>query len=121
MQALADHCGMSPERVVEAIELRNSQWSLSLDGLTGGESGDDGGIQLGREEAGFGQLENRQLLDRLLSRLSEGDRRIIELRFGAEMTQAEIADESASARCASPGLLARTLGRLRVWARTSAA
>jgi len=118
MEALAARCGMSVERVVEALELRVTQRTLSIDGPTG-PGADDPVIELGEEDTGFRQLENRQLLANLLGRLPERDRRIVELRFIEELTQAEIADRVGVSQMCVSRVLARTLGRLRVWARTA--
>ena len=43
------------------------------------------------EEPGYASVENAQLVDALLSRLSARDRLIIELRFREDRTQSEIA------------------------------
>jgi RNA polymerase sigma-B factor len=118
MEALAERCGMSVERVVEAMELRVSQRALSIDMPTGAGA-DDPVIELGQEDAGFTSLENRQLLATLLDRLPQRDRRIIELRFIEEMTQSEIAAEIGVSQMCVSRVLARTLGRLRLWARTA--
>lgn len=118
MEALAVRCGMSVERVVEAMELRVSQRALSIDVPTGAGS-EDPVIELGQEDMGFRQLENRQLLANLLGRLPERDRRIIELRFIEELTQSEIAERVGVSQMCVSRVLARTLGRLRLWARTA--
>jgi RNA polymerase sigma-B factor len=119
MEALAARCGMSVERVVEALELRVSQRALSIDVPTGAGS-DDPVIELGQEDVGFRQLENRELLAHLLGRLPERDRRIVELRFIDELTQSEIAAQVGVSQMCVSRVLARTLGRLRLWARTAA-
>jgi RNA polymerase sigma-B factor len=118
MEALADRCQMSVERVVEALELRVSQRALSIDGPAAGVS-DDPIIELSQEDIGFRQLENRQLLNQLLARLPERDRRILELRFIDELTQSEIAAKVGVSQMCVSRVLARTLGRLRLWARTA--
>jgi RNA polymerase sigma-B factor len=118
MEALAARCGMSVERVVEAMELRVSQRALSIDVPTGPAS-DDPLIELGQEDVGFCQLENRHLLAQLLARLPERDRRIVELRFLEELTQSEIAAQVGVSQMCVSRVLARTLGRLRLWARTA--
>jgi RNA polymerase sigma-B factor len=118
MEALADRCGISVERVVEAMELRASQRALSIDVPTGAGN-DDPVIELGQEDIGFRQLENRQLLTKLLDRLPDRDRRILELRFLEELTQSEIAAQVGVSQMCVSRVLARTLGRLRVWARTA--
>ena len=120
MEALSARCGLSLERVVEAMELRVSQRALSIDVPMGGGP-DDPIVELGEEEIGFRQLENRQLLVNLLGRLPERDRRIVELRFIEEMTQSEIAAEVGVSQMCVSRVLARTLGRLRQWARSAVA
>jgi RNA polymerase sigma-B factor len=61
------------------------------------------------------------LLQGLLARLPERDRRIVELRFVQELTQNEIAARVGVSQMCVSRVLARTLGRLRVWARTALA
>jgi|GEM_PF-1792845 len=118
MESLAERCGMSVERVVEAMELRVSQRALSID-VPATSGTDEPVIELGQEDIGFRQLENRQLLAHLLGRLPKRDRRIVELRFIKEMTQSEIAAEIGVSQMCVSRVLARTLGRLRLWARTA--
>jgi RNA polymerase sigma-B factor len=118
METVAARCGMSVDRVIEAMELRISQRALSIDGppAVGTE---EPVINLPEEEAGFGQFENRELLSHLLARLPERDRRIIELRFIDELTQSEIAAKVGVSQMCVSRVLARTLGRLRLWARAA--
>ena len=120
MEKVAAQCGMSLERVVEAMELRFNRRSLSID-LPAGAASEEPPIELGQEEVGISQLENRDLLAHLLGRLPERDRRIIELRFVKEMTQAQIAAEIGVSQMCVSRVLTRTLGRLRIWARTEVA
>jgi RNA polymerase sigma-B factor len=118
MDALAARCGMSVERVVEAMELRVTQRALSID-VPAGPGSDDPIIELGQEDIGFRRLENRQLVTDLLERLPERDRRIVELRFIGELTQSEIAAQIGVSQMCVSRVLARTLGRLRLWARAA--
>lgn len=118
IEALAARCQMSVERVVEAMELRVTQRALSIDVPTT-PGIDDPAVELGEEDTGFRQLENRQLLAHLLGRLPERDRRIVELRFIEELTQSEIAERVGVSQMCVSRVLARTLGRLRLWARTA--
>jgi RNA polymerase sigma-B factor len=101
------------------MELRVTQRTLSID-VPSGFGSDDPVIELGQEDVGFRQLENRQLLANPLGRLPERDRRIVELRFIDELTQSEIAAQVGVSQMCVSRVLARTLGRLRVWARTAA-
>jgi RNA polymerase sigma-B factor len=120
METLAARCGMSVERVVEALELRVTQRALSID-VPSGAGSDDPVIELGQEDIGFRQLENRQLLASLLGRLPERDRRIVELRFIEELTQSEVAARVGVSQMCVSRVLARTLGRLRQLARNAVA
>ena len=117
---LADRCGLSVDRVIEAMDVRLSRQVVSFDLPAGGREGDGAGLEFGRPDAGFEQLENRELLGTLLSRLPERDRRILEMRFIGEMTQAEIAAEIGVSQMCVSRVLARTLGKLRLWARAAA-
>lgn len=119
--ALAERCGLTMERVVEAIELQVTQRTLSIDMPTGPGSDEHAVLELGQEDIGFHHLENQELLTHLLGRLPERDRRIIELRFIDEMTQSEIAEKIGVSQMCVSRVLARTLGRLRLWARTAVA
>jgi RNA polymerase sigma-B factor len=118
--AIAARCHMSVERVVEAMDMRFMRRALSIDAPTGTGT-DDSGLEPGHEDVAFRQLENRQLLADLLSRLPERDRRVVELRFVEELTQAEIAAEMGVSQMCVSRVLARTLGRLRLWARSAIA
>lgn len=118
MEAVAERCGLSVERVLEAMELRVNQRALSLD-APAGPGPDEPGFEVGQEDVGFGNLENRDLIAQLLARLPERDRRIVELRFMDEMTQSEIAAEIGVSQMCVSRVLARTLGRLRLWARSA--
>lgn len=120
LEAVAQRCELSVERVLETMELRVRQRALSIDApMTGGS--DDPVLEPGVEDTGFGRLENQELLGRLLDRLSARDRRIIELRFVDELIQAEIAEQIGVSQMCVSRVLARTLGRLRLWARAAVA
>ena len=120
IEKVAAHCGLSLERVIEAMELRFNRRTASID-LPPGEPSDESRIELSQHEIGFSELENRALVSQLLGRLPARDRRIIELRFVKEMTQSEIAAEIGVSQMCVSRVLTRTLGRLRVWARTEVA
>lgn len=119
MEVVAQRCGMTVDRVLEAMELRVSQRALSIDAPSAVGS-DEPMLDLGAEDSEFGRLENRELIIQLLGRLPERDRRIVELRFMDEMTQSDIATEIGVSQMCVSRVLARTLGRLRLWARTAA-
>jgi RNA polymerase sigma-B factor len=119
MEAVAERCGLTLERVIEAMELRLNQRAVSID-APAAPGTDEPGLEVGEEDTGFGHLDDSDLIAQLLARLPERDRRIIELRFMDEMTQSEIAAEIGVSQMCVSRVLARTLGRLRLWARSAA-
>ncbi|MFI8103850.1 SigB/SigF/SigG family RNA polymerase sigma factor [Streptomyces sp. NPDC086023] len=68
---------------------------------------------LGGVDPDLEAVENRHALAPLLARLDERTTRILELRFGQEMTQAEIGAEIGLSQMHVSRLLSRTLGSLR--------
>jgi RNA polymerase sigma-B factor len=120
MEAVAARCRLPLERVVEAMELRITQRALSID-APAGSAFDEPVIDLRHDELGFGHLENQEVLEALLARLPERDRRIVELRFVDELAQSEIAARVGVSQMCVSRVLARTLGRLRIWARAALA
>jgi RNA polymerase sigma-B factor len=119
MIAVAQRCGLPLERVIEAAELHVTKRPLSID--LPGRTDDRPVVEIMQDELGFGQVDNGELVASLLRRLSPRDRRMIELRFVEEMTQAEIADALGVSQMGVSRMLARTLGRMRSWARSSVA
>lgn len=68
---------------------------------------------LGVEEGGYETVEDLESLKPLMGQLSERDRTILALRFGEELTQAEIGERLGMSQMHVSRLLARILGRLR--------
>jgi RNA polymerase sigma-B factor len=88
---LARSVGTDEERVVEALQARAGRSALSLQAP--GREEDCGPAledELGGEDDGYARAESRALLDRLMTLLPARDRDVLRLRFGADMTQAEI-------------------------------
>ena len=69
---------------------------------------------LGKVDPGIEGVENLICLKPLIAELPERDRRILSMRFGAEMTQAEIGAELDISQMHVSRLLNRTMARLRV-------
>ncbi|WP_144119189.1 SigB/SigF/SigG family RNA polymerase sigma factor [Catellatospora sichuanensis] len=116
---VAQRLGVS-EREVGVVRLAaHSYRLLSLDQpRSDGDWDGDGDGQLadllGVADPALTAVENRMLLRHRLSRLSERDRRIILMRFDAELTQAQIAAELGVSQMHISRLLSRTLSRLRL-------
>ena len=90
---LAAQVGCTPEELLEASEAAQARSSDSFDRPATTQEGDAAtlGERLGDEDPGFEAAEASATLDRLLNRLSERDRLVLDLRFREDLTQAEIA------------------------------
>src|SRR3954451_5906174 len=90
---IAQRCGVSAERVLEARATITAHFADSLDAPARDEDDDDPrGSLLGHDEPGYRRAEQAADLDRLLSRLSDRERLILRLRFQEDLVQREIAE-----------------------------
>jgi RNA polymerase sigma-B factor len=102
--------------VLEALEAAGAYRAGSLDaprpaqGSPGGESLADA---LGEEDCGFRRAEERATLEPLLARISTRERVVLELRFGADLTQAEIGERIGVSQMQVSRLIRQALVRLR--------
>ncbi|MGK5529897.1 RNA polymerase sigma factor SigF [Streptomyces sp. URMC 129] len=111
---LAERLGISEDEVVEGMAASNAYTASSLDAQP--EDDDAEGAladRIGYEDHGLEGIEYIESLKPLIARLSPRDRRILALRFVANMTQSEIGEELGISQMHVSRLLARTLGRLR--------
>lgn len=102
--------------VEEAIDARGLFHPASLDQAVLAPSG-EGRVSLAEmlpdDDAEASRTEARVVLEPVLRRLSERERRILELRFADDQTQAEIGDELGVTQMQVSRLLNRILGRMR--------
>ncbi|MFD9078744.1 SigB/SigF/SigG family RNA polymerase sigma factor [Streptomyces erythrochromogenes] len=121
---LAAHLGLTEDEVREGLVAANGYSTQSLDAPQQSESGGTGtpaGGQparsladtVGDVDPALEAVEDRQALAPLLAGLDERSTRILELRFGQEMTQAEIGEEVGLSQMHVSRLLTRTLETLR--------
>ncbi len=91
---LAERLKVSPDDVLEAMEMSPAYTPMSIDATIGGDS-EEGGRQLsetlGGEDFNLDRVEMRDVLNRAMSHLTERERRIMAMRFYDEMSQSEIA------------------------------
>jgi RNA polymerase sigma-B factor len=121
---LAAYLDLSPEQVIEGVVAGNGYTAGSLD-IPAGTGSDDKAAgsfvdRLGEDDPGMEGVENHQALKPLVEGLGERDRRILQMRFGAEMTQAEIGAELHLSQMHVSRLLARILKTLRAGMLTQA-
>ncbi|WP_439674026.1 RNA polymerase sigma factor SigF [Embleya sp. MST-111070] len=111
---LADRLGLAVEEVVEGLTAAAGYSAASLDA----PADDDGpaGVHSGRAsfvDPGYELAENLHALKPLIAALPPRDRAILSMRFGGELTQAQIGEQLGISQMHVSRLLARTLTRLR--------
>ncbi|MET7357938.1 SigB/SigF/SigG family RNA polymerase sigma factor [Streptomyces sp. NPDC005562] len=120
VKELADDLKVSEEQILEGIVAANGYAAGSLDAPH--DTGDEGEAHrsgrslaevMGDVDPAIEVVEQLHALAPLLAELDERERRIIELRFGQEMTQADIGLVLGISQMHVSRLLARTLARLR--------
>lgn len=117
VRELARFCEVSQDEVLEALEASGAHQATSLDRSrttdTDDSAGSLGDRVLATDEAGFDQVDRRDLVQGLLAELPERDRQIIEMRFFEHMTQPEIAARVGVSQSYLSRVLRRTLLDLR--------
>ncbi|MDT0270427.1 RNA polymerase sigma factor SigF [Streptomyces sp. DSM 44915] len=111
---LAERLGISEEEVVEGMAASNAYTASSLDAQPE-EDDAEGALadRIGYEDHGLEGIEYIESLKPLIAELAPRDRRILSLRFVANMTQSEIGEELGISQMHVSRLLSRTLSRLR--------
>ncbi|MFG2651487.1 SigB/SigF/SigG family RNA polymerase sigma factor [Streptomyces sp. NPDC048436] len=120
VKELAADMMVTEERVLEVVVAANGYAAGSLDAPHGvGDSGDTSksgrslADVMGAPDPAIEIFEHLHALAPLLAELGERERRIIEMRFGQEMTQSEIGAELGLSQMHVSRLLSATLARLR--------
>lgn len=116
LNEVAEALDVPPEDIIEAQSADGCFHTASLDRPVGSdESGRSAPLHdlLGDEEPGQQEVEARVVLAPLVRRLSERDRRVLELRFFEDLTQQEIGDEIGVTQMHVSRMLTRILGELR--------
>jgi RNA polymerase sigma-B factor len=110
---VADHLDLDLDVVTEALSVQGWFAPTSLDAPLGDDGESSIGEMLTSTEDGFAAAEARTLLRPLLRELPERDRKILELRFGQDLNQAEIGAHLGVTQMHISRLLRRILDRLR--------
>ncbi|MBF6051111.1 RNA polymerase sigma factor [Streptomyces eurocidicus] len=111
---LAERLGLSEDEVVEGMAASNAYTASSLDAQPD-EDDTEGALtaRIGYEDHGIEGIEYVESLKPMIAELPQRDRRILSLRFVANMTQSEIGEELGISQMHVSRLLSRTLVRLR--------
>ncbi|MFE2878126.1 SigB/SigF/SigG family RNA polymerase sigma factor [Streptomyces roseus] len=118
---LAGHLGLAQEDVIQGLVAANGHTTGSLDAPHSGRAeGGDGSADghtladvMGEEEPALERVEDIQTLAPLLEQLSERERRMLRMRFGEELTQAQIGAELGISQMQVSRVLGRVLAHLR--------
>jgi RNA polymerase sigma-B factor len=113
---IAQAVGASEEQVLEALEAAGAYRAGSLDAprsTPGEEAGESVADGIGVQESGFARAEERATLEPLLAHISPRERLVLELRFGEDLTQAEIGDRIGVSQMQVSRLIRQALLRLR--------
>ncbi|WP_190188711.1 RNA polymerase sigma factor SigF [Streptomyces minutiscleroticus] len=110
---LAEKLSISEEEVLEGLESANAYSTLSLDVPDTDDESPAVADTLGAEDEALEGVEYRESLKPLLEGLAPREKRILLLRFFANMTQSQIAQEVGISQMHVSRLLARTLAQLR--------
>ncbi|MFF8313932.1 RNA polymerase sigma factor SigF [Streptomyces lydicus] len=116
VRELAAHLNLSEDEVIEGIVAANGYTAGSLDTPTDSAPAEQSRTVadlIGEEDPAMEKVENLQTLAPLMEKLDPREHRLIELRFGQELTQAEIGAELGVSQMHVSRLLSRTLAKLR--------
>ncbi|MFD4478843.1 MULTISPECIES: RNA polymerase sigma factor SigF [unclassified Streptomyces] len=118
VKELAEYLSITEEEVIDGLIASNGYTAGSLEAPTdGGESAATPTRTLadvmGEPDPAMEAVENLHALAPLLDELDERERRILELRFGQEMTQSQIGVELGVSQMHISRLLTGTLNKLR--------
>lgn len=111
---LCERTGLDEEATIEALEVRSVQQIPSLDAP--GNGGEPRGWDGGATDDAFERAEDRDLLRRLLARLSDQERELLRLRFYEHLSQSEMARRIGVSQMHISRLLASLLARMRAMA-----
>lgn len=106
----------SEEEVLEAMEAAQAYRSHPIDTRNGHHDDDDRTpppSQLGVDDLGLFEAENRLLVEELLAHLAPRDQMMLRLRYFEEMTQNQIAERLGVSQMHVSRMLARCLEELR--------
>ncbi|WP_373689124.1 RNA polymerase sigma factor SigF [Streptomyces sp. Rer75] len=114
---LAEHLNLSEDEVLDGLVASNGYSTSSLDAPADPETGTTRvttyADRIGEVDPAMEVVENLHALKPLVEQLGDRDRRILQMRFGEEMTQSEIGAELGVSQMHVSRLLTKSLTRLR--------
>jgi RNA polymerase sigma-B factor len=112
---LAQALELSLGETLEGLEVAGVHHAISLDAPSSSPDGDGGALldTLGGEDGAYDRLEHRLSVAGAVRHLTRRERRVLELRFGADLTQSEIAARLEVSQMQVSRILRGALGQLR--------
>jgi RNA polymerase sigma-B factor len=112
---IGESLGLTVEEVLDALLAEGARDPTSLEAPRHDE-GEAASLAdtVGEGDPGFERIEERSAVAAALRTLPARERRIVELRFGEELTQSEIADRVGVSQMQVSRLLRRAIGRMRI-------
>ena len=107
---LADHLGVTLEQLLEAREAAGAYRAISLDRP---REEDEDPRELGGDDPGFGEAEDAATIELLMRVLDDREREVLRLRFGEDLTQAEIGARIGVSQMHVSRIIRQALTRLR--------
>jgi RNA polymerase sigma-B factor len=117
---IAEAVEASDERVLEALAAMGAYRASSLDSPRSSRDEETESVAegIGAHDFGFDRAEERATLEPLLGRISERERTVLRLRFGDDLTQAEIGERIGVSQMQVSRLIRQALTRLRAGVET---
>jgi RNA polymerase sigma-B factor len=112
---VATALGLGVDEVVEAMDAGDSFGMTSLEALP---NLIDTVVSADRGEVGYREVDDRLFVDAVVSTLPDRQRRVVALRFGGGLTQAEIGRRIGTSQMQVSRILARSLATLRSMSET---
>ena len=119
---LAQYLELDVEHVLEAMQASHAYGVVSLDSPRISASGEEGGTvgdALGETDERYELVEDGATIAGALKHLRARERRVLELRFGGDLTQSEIAAQIGVSQMHVSRLLRHALEQLRILARVA--
>jgi RNA polymerase sigma-B factor len=112
---LAEALGISEEQTLDALEAYHARYATPLDEPSGEDEGAAGApaLLLGSEDEQLEVTEYLAVIAQGAEGLSDSERMVLFLRFGRDMTQAEIADRIGVSQMQVSRLLRRAIDKIR--------
>lgn len=112
---LAQYLELTEEEVLDGLQTAEAYGTVSLDAPAGGEEDDlSSRVEaIGEDDCRLGLVDEQATIFAAARHLPERERQILYLRFGADLTQSEIAQRIGVSQMQVSRLLRRSLQRLR--------